>query len=127
MTRVLLLFFLISMLACKNSNSGEKLLASINTIKSDLENTVAAKSCAANAGDCRLKVIFEPGGCPLVYIYNSKDVDSLKLASKFSQLERLQREYAIDNPVGYICDYYIPDSLYIKDCKCVAGLKARGF
>ncbi|WP_147300333.1 hypothetical protein [Dyadobacter luteus] len=127
MTRVLLLFFLISMLACRNSISGEKLLASINTIKSDLENMVAAKSCAANAGDCRLKVIFEPSGCPLVYVYNSKDVDSLKLASKFSELKRLQREYAIDNPIGPVCDYYILDSLYVKDCKCVAGLKGRGF
>lgn len=127
MTRVLLPFFLISMLACKNSDSGADLLASINTIKSDIENTVDAKTCATKAEDCRLRTILAPDACGLTYVYNIKDVDSVKLASRFSELERLKKEYAIDNPIGPICDYYIPDSLYIKDCKCVAGLTARGF
>jgi hypothetical protein len=125
MIRFLMPLLLTALVACKKSENAADLLASINRLTSEIGNSVAPEQCATQTQDCRLRTIVAPGACGLTYIYNIKDVDSVQLNNKFAELERLKKEYAVNNPIGPICDYYILDSLYIKDCKCVGGLRSR--
>jgi hypothetical protein len=118
------LFALLALSACQKSTN-ENHPKSIDLVKSEIESMIQPRQCATKSQDCRLRFIAKGDGCGPFYIYNINDVDSAKLAKKFSELEKLKEDYSNNNPLGPICDYAIPDSLYLKDCKCVGGYKNR--
>jgi hypothetical protein len=123
--RYFLLLLLIIFSACKKPETETDLMASIETVRTEIEEMIRPRNCVTSVDDCRMRDINSGDGCGPTYVYNIKDVDTSKVTIKFSELEKLKSQY---NEIGpnISCFRIVPNTLYVEDCKCKAEFNAPG-
>ncbi|REA63707.1 hypothetical protein DSL64_04545 [Dyadobacter luteus] len=124
--RYFLLLALIIFSACKKPETEADLLASIETVRTEIQEMIRPRNCVTFVDDCRIRDIMSGHGCGPTYIYNVKDVNTSKLDRKFAELEKLYRRY---NEIGekiQACYRIVPNTPYIKDGKCKAEFRMPG-
>lgn len=125
--KIFLIFILVvTLFACEKPKTETDLMASIETVRTEIQEMIRPRNCVTSVDDCRIRDIMSGHGCGPTYIYNVKDVNTSKLDRKFAELEKLYRRY---NEVGEkipACYRVVPNTPYIKDCKCEAEFRMPG-
>jgi hypothetical protein len=121
--RYFILLFLITFSACKKTETEPELMASIAEVQSQIEEMIRPRNCVNSVDHCRIRDINSGFGCGPTYVYNIKDVNASKLTSKFSELEKLHKQYNDIRKNLSACYRIVPNTVYAEDCKCKAEFR----
>lgn len=134
MIRITTFLLFLLFISCKSKEeraieSDEQLIKNIKDaiakVEAEIEEMTKAKSCATDPADCRKLWVSSGSGCSPLFLYNVKDLDTVQLAVKFAEWKQLEDEYFLRDKHALTCLRVIPDSLFVKDCKCDGVMRWR--